>query len=395
MKNDLIITIPTASIQSLNALVTKLNRKAEKLGLQKVVIKKFTMARMVEKTVTVDGRSSKYWVEVTDVTLEDVKTSLDGYILIGKTENIDGISILNNFSEGAVDLTKERGTCKCDHCKVNRNRNKVYFLAEENNLNDYIRVGSTCVDDFFPKTAGSALSKLSFVEEVFVKLSSFEEDEMGEGFGGHHYYGVGDILNHTCMNARKYGYTSNKKAEETGKVSTKNDVLVSLGGNNSDEITEQDIEKAEKILNWFNTQTQDSEYFDNCRQIVAKEYCQFKLVGYIVGLYGAYNYFKQKSEDGAGKSSNHIGQIGSRKTFTGVVKSVKFFETMYGQGALTTVDCDGEIVVYFNTLNTKMYSCEEGDSVEFDAKIKEHGEFNGVAQTVVSRATKVKVLERA
>ena len=83
--------------------------------------------------------------------------------------------------------------------------------------------------------------------------------------------------------------------------------------------------------------------------------------------------------------SEHIGQVGSRMTFEGMIKSVTTFfrrRVSYydsGVGYLTRVSVDGNEVVYFGQLG------EKGDTVKFVATVKEHGEYNGRKQTVVSR----------
>lgn len=83
--------------------------------------------------------------------------------------------------------------------------------------------------------------------------------------------------------------------------------------------------------------------------------------------------------------SEHIGQVGSRMTFEGMIKSVTTFfrrRVSYydsGVGYLTRVLVDGNEVVYFGQLG------EKGATVKFVATVKEHGEYNGRKQTVVSR----------
>lgn len=83
--------------------------------------------------------------------------------------------------------------------------------------------------------------------------------------------------------------------------------------------------------------------------------------------------------------SEHIGQVGSRMTFEGMIKSVTTFfrrRVSYydsGVGYLTRVSVDGNEVVYFGQLG------EKGATVKFVATVKEHGEYNGRKQTVVSR----------
>lgn len=83
--------------------------------------------------------------------------------------------------------------------------------------------------------------------------------------------------------------------------------------------------------------------------------------------------------------SFHIGSVGERMTFKGIVKSIisfdrpKFHYYDSGVGHITRVIVNGSTVVYFGALG------EEGQEIEFKATVKEHGEFKGVKQTVVAR----------
>ena len=87
-------------------------------------------------------------------------------------------------------------------------------------------------------------------------------------------------------------------------------------------------------------------------------------------------------------TSQHIGEVGKRMKFVGVVKFVKTFDRPKfhyydnGVGYLTHVDVDGSTVVYFGSFGSEY---EKGSAVEFVATVKEHGEYQGVKQTVVNR----------
>lgn len=84
--------------------------------------------------------------------------------------------------------------------------------------------------------------------------------------------------------------------------------------------------------------------------------------------------------------SEHLGVVGERMTFKGVIKSVTEFERNKfhyydsGVGYITRIDVNGNDVVYFGT-----FGLERGAEVEFKATVKEHGEYRGRRQTVVNR----------
>lgn len=110
----------------------------------------------------------------------------------------------------------------------------------------------------------------------------------------------------------------------------------------------------------------------------------------------------------AAANSNHVGVVGERMQFELTVKAVieydrpKFHYHDSGIGFLTIMEDDaGNRVVYMNQLSEKGeddYGCEtwrtasNGDTVLFMAKVKSHGERDGVKQTIVQRPTKIVVI---
>ena len=88
--------------------------------------------------------------------------------------------------------------------------------------------------------------------------------------------------------------------------------------------------------------------------------------------------------------SKYVGEVGKRARFIGEQVFVKSFETQFGVSFIRKfIDPSGNILVYFGG------SCElgyEGDIIHFDAKVKEHSEYDGSKQTIVQRPTKIKMV---
>lgn len=109
-------------------------------------------------------------------------------------------------------------------------------------------------------------------------------------------------------------------------------------------------------------------------------------------------YLEKQDEQPVGPVSEYIlhGMAGARITLKGVIKSIRTFQgnAMHyydnGMRTVTTINCNGNIVTYFNALS----DADVGDEVEFTATIKNWSEYNGVKQTTVSRALKIKVSKR-
>lgn len=90
----------------------------------------------------------------------------------------------------------------------------------------------------------------------------------------------------------------------------------------------------------------------------------------------------------AESTSKHVGVVGVRSPFTGTVKFVTSFPGKFGTATLTVLeDAAGNVIKYWNSLD----GAKAGDAVEFHATVKEHGFRDGVAETTVTRASKITV----
>ena len=117
---------------------------------------------------------------------------------------------------------------------------------------------------------------------------------------------------------------------------------------------------------------------------------------------------RQAEQAQAAATSNHIGVVGERQQFELKVVGVyeydkpKFHYHDSSVGYITVMEDDaGNRVVYMNQLSEKgeddygyetWRTASKGDTVLFMAKVKSHGERDGVKQTIVQRPTKIVVI---
>lgn len=94
---------------------------------------------------------------------------------------------------------------------------------------------------------------------------------------------------------------------------------------------------------------------------------------------------REIKEEAAVVESQHLGTVGSRIEFKGIIKSViefdrpKFHYYDSGVGTVTRIDVEGSDVVYFGFLGDK------GSEISLKATVKQHGDFKGRKQTVIAR----------
>lgn len=80
--------------------------------------------------------------------------------------------------------------------------------------------------------------------------------------------------------------------------------------------------------------------------------------------------------------SNHVGNVGDKITFSGVVEMVKGFDGMYGIVWIHVIkDLVGNVFVYKGTKRL----ADKGKQINLAAKVKSHGDREGVKQTLIER----------
>lgn len=88
----------------------------------------------------------------------------------------------------------------------------------------------------------------------------------------------------------------------------------------------------------------------------------------------------------ANAKSQHVGTVGKRETFTLTIQWVKYFESDFGAAYIHGLkDATGNVVIY------KGSKClgEKGATLTVKATVKEHGERDGIKQTIISRPAAV------
>ena len=80
--------------------------------------------------------------------------------------------------------------------------------------------------------------------------------------------------------------------------------------------------------------------------------------------------------------SDHVGVIGDRHQFRVTIRFVKGFETMFGMSFIHVMDdAQGNVIVYKGSKELG----EKGASLSLVATVAEHGEREGIKQTVIKR----------
>jgi hypothetical protein len=385
------------NMEGFTAKIEKLNKKALKLKFPAIEVKELEIVTKVHpKTKEVDVFHK--------IEINGDAPKLNGWKFVARIETIKDdrhnlIFVAPN--EHVPTMYRETGST-CNHCNSNRYRKYTYILLNENG--EYTQVGSTCLKDFLGHANPHNYAKyLEWMEELSVFAEDGETVERGS-------YGIRDYkfdLSHFVAYVAEYikqtGYfLSRAKAEELERGATsdlvwnelhnsrlkKEDKTVQSISEESEQLAKDAIEWAIELGNRDNL----SDYHHNLYLSCLANVVDYRSKGIVASLLTAYQYEmemieKKEQEKQEQKDSEYFGEIGERSEYTLEVIKKSGFATQFGWTTLHIFkDEHGNIATWFSS--NKEF--EQGETVTVKATVKEHREYNGTKQTVLTRCTEVK-----
>ncbi len=283
----------------------------------------------------------------------------------------------------------------CEHCGTNRRRNDTFVLYSIEHRS-YHQIGRNCLADFL-RTADvdGALGMWAFMRKLELLCSGACDGDGGYGSGGFDGYSTRTWLAHTCAAIRLHGWTP-KSAATDFRMSTASHASFTAGrcpnGDSAEDWhagqpIEADFTLADDVAAWVDTlgEREDlNDYLHNVRAACAIGYVTFRNTGIVASVVAAYQ--RELGLTAARKASAnkiHVGTVGKREVWNLTVIRTHTFDTMYGSKTIVSMqDADGNVVVW---KAAGVPSLKAGDKVCGKGTVKEHSEYRGTPQTVLSR----------
>lgn len=312
----------------------------------------------------------------------------------------------------AVPAELRDGPPTCDHCKTNRRR-KDTFLLRKDETGELIRVGRNCLADFLRTTdAAEALRLWTLLREI---KAACGEDEPSGGWGGSGYVHTSTVFYVACVirSIALHGWTSRGEAYQRDEVTAtandanfacspcfSNDPTVIEEWKNA-QPTKEDSEEAKKAVEWARELTGDSDYEHNLKVACSLDYVKGKNKGLVASA--AYSYRRHVERElkaareaarAAVNPSGHFGKVKSRYVRKLTVTHSNSWENEYGVTVLYVMEDEvGNKFKWFSSGGCWMGTHPErrelkvGDTFYFTFAVKSHGEWKGVEETTIVRAT--------
>lgn len=402
--------IPKHHEVTLQAQIDKFNKKADKLDCPHITYlvhgEKSVVAKGFEERAEIWGESEVPHVTMIEVSIVGAAPKIEGWKFLGTLDHysLPGAVIINTVPGEEIPKQFHTADASCDHCGKVRRRNET-FVLQEDETGEYKRVGRQCVRDFIgydPKAIMRYMRSLLSFSEQFA-----DEEKYGFGGSGPRFYTFDHIgvLIKTASLIDKYGWVPKSAADEDHRATASEVLDVYFPPDARDPRVYQQWktwvdslnldnpkwkEEAEAARAWLKKHTGEGEYWHNLHAIDQAEGVPTHLFGYWCSVMSGYQRAMEKLRlaEREKKLNEHVGEVKERREFVVKLKARKSFENHYGTTRLHTfIDEDGRTLIWWASVDPEL---ELDGQYKIKGTIKKHDEYNGWAQTILTR---VKVLE--
>jgi hypothetical protein len=395
--------------------IARLNRKAQKLGLDEITLHKSgVITTVIEKTDPATGRTSKREIKLCDITVCGEEIKLSGWALVGELshDDVPGKVVLRSCPGSEIPTQYRDATPdNCDHCHVNRRRNDT-FIVRNTSTGEYRQIGRTCIKDFLGGNDPNAIA--SYATAIMLFGETLESSASEDGwFSGRSecVVTVKEVLDCAVAMIRTNGWVSRSMARENPAAPrpTADWVWWWLAvedpeghrkfSNQGFSITDEDCAFADEALAWAAALSTSgdvlNDYLYNVSIVTDYGYVSEKTIGVATSIVASYSRNRQIDieRQKTAAESNHFGTVGKREVFTLTVTGVRYIDTSYGPtGIVNMKDETGNVAVWFCSkcsMDGKTLDSLIGGTLRIKATVKNHSVYKGVKQTVLSRCNTV------
>lgn len=409
MNTDNHFTIPMTAWGDFVAKITKLNKRAVKLGCEPIKFEIVGEGETERHHTFKDcgGEYTKaYRVKTRTIELRGAAPKLDGWQFIARIEYLsDSKSTLFHSVPGSEVKIDERfrvlKPSTCEHCNKVRSR-KDTFVVRNIETGVQTQVGRQCLADF------TGINRPEDIAARASWLHTFSDlrDESERWWGGHFATTIDThrVLALTSAYIAAVGWvpksagigtpTASSVVEhfypDAPKDSKRAQFLRQI---NEQSETEQHQDRARRVVAWIKDELSAkarSDYEMNLVTLVAGDLCEIKHLGIVCSAVSAYQRAMNQQVEYAKKreslkDSQYVGETGKRLRDVAVkIERVKALEAgNYGPRSLVTfIDDAGNLFTWFAS-GDRDYT--PGALVKIDGTVKDHSEYQGVKQTQLSR----------
>lgn len=412
-KSDNIFSIPSWNVNRLEEEVKKLNKRAKKLGCDKIELTTHEVKHIV------DPRYLDAVSEGNRLPLEEApKVEIHVIEVIGKGPIIEGWKFIGTLDHstipGSVLVKSVPGETVppqffnsdpiCEHCNTKRYRTET-FVLENVESGEYKQVGRQCIKDFLGHNPTRIANYLTTIFRLIENLDDPDSDYYGGGGSGVWLFDSMSVLTTTIAIIRTYGWVS-RAAAGYDLESTADAVIYAMSPTKSEKEREnkkkflenlrwdkeKDSKEAEEALDWLKEQSPTNDYFHNLHALAALDDIPASMFGYWCSLIATYQKAKERLilAQRQKKLNEWFGDVKNRYDLDVEVTKIRAYDSYYGTGnVITMLDKDGHTLVWFTNTEADV---ETGGKYKVKATVKKHDTYDNWKQTIVTRVKIIKEL---
>lgn len=381
--------IPEPNMERLTKKLTRIKNKCERYGLD------YSFSVLGEEFHNEDGEIHKYF----QIAVEGMAV-LNGWRFVATIEHKDGGNIIRQYDTAVEIPVKYRNAPPvCEHCNSKRRRRDTYII--QNEAGEFKQVGKSCLLDY---TSGLS------AENVAAFMEGFDLEDYAAPIGGWKmYYDVKEYLSRAYEVTRIFGFAPTSAMDSTVCMIYECDEIQHKGANpkiRSEVATAERMEAgrynpkskeaqaaAQNIIDWAKS-FKDSEtgYLYNLSVLCSSDFVEGRDLGILASAPHSYNRAmereeerkrreqKRKEEQERRGASQHMGTVGEK--LEADVDSFTVLTSFSTQWGITIIY---KFVSGGNTIIWKTSSELPKTVSHISGRVKEHSEFNGEKQTVLTR----------
>lgn len=302
------------------------------------------------------------------------------------------IRSINSSLEGKIPAKYRTVGQECEHCHQIRDRKDTYLIYNEK-TQEFKQVGRTCLKGYTGGLDAEKCAQFADVVNYLFRLENETDDadyfsDFVGGGGGAIELNTKLIKKTVFGYVKSYGYVPKESAQELAQI------LFGVGDNEKSVKDATDEEVAEMNA-WVETVNTNSDYMWNAKTAWNKQYSEFRdvalLASFVKVFLKAKSDIAKRMQDNSEKNNEYVGNVGDRITIKDI-KSVRILYTKegsrYAYNAPSAyvheiVDGQGHVYVWSST-TFFIDDFNDGKLKEIVATVKEHREYKGLKQTIVT-----------
>ena len=367
--------IPAAGFDWFKDQMTRLGKRAQKLTGERLFL-------TVVGFHFEESKDSRFFNQkIMEVFVSCPEPKLAGWEFVARIDHANEAGNIVRTTD-VRDLPEQYRTSEpvCDHCGHKRRRRDTFVVF--NDEHGFKQVGSSCLKDFLGHGDADKWAKLAEMMASLgeLKRMAWNKGEDGSSLVDRRWIGTEMFLKICAESILERGWTSKKRASETGHKSTADDVwsrmhdklpLVSSAAQNL----------ATAARDWASELEGDlSDYEHNIKVVALSEAIEPRSIGIAASIVGSY-YAKNQPK---GSASTFQGVKGQKLEIEVTVDEVRELEFSYLHKMR---DGHGNRYTWFAT--KPVLRSQLGKVVKIRGTVKDHNDFKGMKSTVLTRAKMV------